>query len=671
MQSTKPKNNKNDKVEQTESEESDSNAGSSAEGTEEEISSDEKEEEETEASDTQRDQTANKSDEELSEEVKSRSNSDVKSFVSREDEEENEEEVEASESVISGGEDKDMTQEVTSERPTMDKTSRQRSKTPRSSKPGKDLKIKMFKKTKADKQAEKVEKKRAKAKKKRLEKESKQKAREEKKNKKKPLKEDKPTSVTTRIQTPTGISISKINKRKGEIQSAMQTKNINEKDALVEADTSDHNDEEHEEEESTLTKAIKDQNRTVLLKAKGKDFKAILDSEKHQDTGSDTRGRPQGSLLRKVKMASLRHRAKNILPSEDQETSDGESFEGGSNKLKERFIAQRKGMSTLRRVSGWIQKNVPQGLNLRKKISAWTKAIEISHWLSFRGMKQRQGPKKSRGNIVKQRIAVRVTSKNSLASKKSVSSSEVKMAKEKTCQKGKAGEIGEGEVPAGEIDTEARYAVVFPRMNKLGKEKTAKVPQATPGPFSLSSSTGSPGVPSEPKPPKPGARLVLPVKPELSLLKSIKKPLPGRLLSGGDVAEGNPGSNCNLEGSSNRRAAPEYQDGVSVLQAARRKLDPSQISFTKMTLSGGKIGSTQAMEPDQERDAAVGIPRSTSQPFPNGESVSKMSGARTFYEEEADKEVAKLMGIARPEVHWAGNPLMSGDPQVRVLIFGI
>lgn len=548
-----------------------------------------------------------------------------------------------------------MTQEVTSERPTRDKTSRKRGKTPDSSKPAKDLKIKMFKRTKADKQAEKAEKKRAKAMMKKAEKEAKQKAREGKKNKKKPLKENKPTSVTMRIETPTSVSISKINKRKGEIHSAVQTKNMNEKDALVEADTSDRNDEEHEEEELTLTEA----------KTKGKDFKAILESEKHQDTGSDSRRQPQGSLLKKVKMA------KNILPSEDQETSDGETIERGSNKLKEGVIAQRKGTSTLRRVSGWIQKNVPQGLNFRKKLSAWTRAIEISHWLSFRGVKQRQGPKKSRGDILKQRIALRVASKNSVASKKSVSSSEIKMAQETSCINGKAGEVEEGEFPAGETDTEAKYAVVFPRMNKLGKEKTAKVPQATPGPCSPSSTTGSPGEPSEPKPPKPGARLVLPVKPERSLLKSIKKPLPAGLLSGGDVAEGNPGSNCNLEGSSNKTAAPENQDGVSVLQATRRKLDSSKISFTKMTLSGGKIGSSQAAEPDQERDAAVGTPRSTSHPVPNGESVSKMSGAPTFYEDEADKEVAKLMGIARPEVHWAGNPSMSGDPQVRVFIFGI
>lgn len=681
-----------EKVTESEEEESESSSGSSAEVTGVEISNDEKEEqgsdkepsemqrseesseEETEASNTQRDteQTANKdSDKELSEETQSRSDSEVKSVESGKEEQENKKEVEVSEA---GGEDKEITQKDTGERPTAAKACRCRRRSPR---PSKESKCKMFKKTKAEKQAEKAEKQRAKAEKQRLEKEAKQKAKEEKKNKKKPLKENKPSSATEVILLPKGISRNKVRTRKGAIQLVNKTKIIHEKDAPVEADTTDLDE---EEDEPTLTKAIKGQNQIMLLKAKGKDFKAILEPEKHRDTGSVVKGRPQSLLLGKVKMASLRRKTNKIVAKPDEVTSEGETLDGGSGKLKERLIARRKGTSSLHRVSGWIQQNVPQGLNLRKKLSAWTKAIGVSHWLSFRAIKQKKGPKKSKGCILKHRMAMRVASKTSLAIKKNGSSNENEMAKEDACQTGKAREGGEGAVPDGEKDTEAKYAVVLPRMNKLGKEETAGEPQAASG-STPSSTTGS-GEPitSESKPPKPGARLVLPVKPDLTLLKTIKKPLAAGLTSGGDLREGSPGSSGTQEASfstedRNRRAALENQDEVSVLQAARRKVDPSKINLTKMSLPKETTGPTQANGADPGSKAAVGIPRSTTLPYQSGEAATGMSHVQSLYEEEADREVAQLMGeggiytIAHPEVHWAGNPRMSGDPQVCVIFF--
>ncbi|XP_044034497.1 unconventional myosin-XV [Siniperca chuatsi] len=693
----KPDNKRSDKVTENEEEESESDAGSSAEVTEEESSNGEKEEEqeqgsnkepaetqgseesseqEAEASDTQSDteQIANEeSDKELSEEAKSISDSKVEPVASSEEEEEENKNEVVSEAFISyGGEDKEMTQEGTSEKPTAVKACRQRRQTPHPSKPTQGQKHKMFKKTKADKQAGKTEKQRAKAEKQRLKKEAKQKAKEEKKNIKKPQKEDKPSSATDEIQPPKGLSFNKVNTAKDKTQLANKTKNINEKDASVEADP------DEQEAEPTLTKAIKGQNRIMLLKAKGKDLKAILEPEEQQDTRSVVKGRPQSLLLGKVKMASLRHKANKILAKPDKEKSESEEVEGWSSKPKEHLIAQRKGMTPLHRVTGWIQKNMPQGLNLRKKLSACTKAIGVSRWLSLRAIKQKQGPRKSKDNILKHRMVMRIASKTSLASKKNRSSSEDKLAKEKASLQGMAGDRGEEVAPAGEKEIEAKYAVVLPRMNKMGKAKTVKVPQAAPGPSILSSTTGSPGelTTSEPKVLKPGARLVLTVKPDLSLLKSIKKPLPGGLTSAGDVAERSPGSSGTLEGASNaedrnRRAALDNQDGVSVLQAARGKLDPSQINLTTMSLSGGTIGGglTQAKGQDSEREAAAGIPRSTTQPFPNGEASAVMSSSRPLYEEEADREVAQLMGgggiytIAQPEVHWAGNPQMSGDPQ--------
>ncbi|XP_038592063.1 unconventional myosin-XV [Micropterus salmoides] len=523
----------------------------------------------------------------------------------------------------------------------------------------------MFKKTKEDKQAEKAEKQRAKAEKQRLEKEAKQKAKEEKKNKKKPQKEDNPGSATDEIQPQKGLYFNKGNTAKGKTQFANKTKSINVKDAPVEADP----DEDEQKAEPTLTKAIKGQNRIMLLKAKGKDYKAILEPEEQQDTGGVVKVGPQSLLLGKVKMASPRHKAK---PEKEFESEADE----GSSKPKECLIARRKGMTTLHRVSGWIQKNMPRGLNLRKKLSACTKAIGVSRWLSLQAIKQKQGPRKSKGNIFKHRIAMRVASKSSLASKKNRSSSEDKLAKEKASLQGMGGDRGEEAALAGEKEIEAKYAVVLPRMNKMGKAKTAIVPLA-PGPSTPSNTTGSPGEPttSEPKPPKPCARLVLSVKPDLSHLKSIKRPLPG-LTSAGDVAERSPGSSSTQEGSSNAedrtgRAALHNQDGVSVLHTARGKVDTSQISLTKMSLSGRTIGGglTWAKGQDPDGEAAAGIPRSTTQPLPNGEAREVISGVQTLYEEEADREVAQLMGgggtyaIAHPEVHWAGNPRMSGDPQ--------
>ncbi|KAM6899108.1 unconventional myosin-XVB [Lycodopsis pacificus] len=670
---TEPENKRRDKVTDTEEEESENDTGSSAEVWYEETSNDEKEEErgsnkepsethgseessveeEVEASETE--QTANEdSDKELSEEAKSRS----EAVTSSEEEEVNEKAVSSDVS-----EDEVISQD-TFEKPTADKACKRRKQTPRASEPRQGRKYKMFKKTKADKQAEKAEKQKAKAEKQRLEKEAKQKAKEEKKNRKKIQKEDKSSSATEEIQPPKYLSINKVDTVKGKAQ----TKNINEKDDPVEADP----DVEEKAAEPTLTKAIKGQNRIMLLKAKGKDLKAILEPEEQQDAGSVVKRWPHRLLLGKVKMASLRQKANKVLAKPDEETSESEAIDGGSSKPKEHLIARTKGMT------GWIQKNMPHGLNMRKKLSAWTKAIGVSHWLSFREIQQKQGLRKSKGNILKHRMAMRLASKTSLTSKKNRGTSADKMVQENANLQGKAEEEGEEAGPAGEKEVEAKYAVVLPRMNKLGKAKMAEVPQAAPGPSTPSSTTGPTGelTTSQPKPPKPGARLVLPVKPDRSLLKSIKKSLPGGLTLGADMAERSPGSSGPPEGSSSiedrkRRAALDKQDGVSVLQTARGKFNPSQINLTKMSLSGKTIsgGVTRTNGPDPEREAATGIPRSTTQPFPNGEASAVMSGVRSLYEEEADREVAQLMGeggiytIPQPEVHWAGNPRMSGDPQ--------
>lgn len=692
---TNPENKRSGKVtesEEEEEEESESDAGSSAEASEEETSDAEKEEhrgsnedpaetqeseqsseEEAEASDTK--QTA---DEELLGESKSRSDSEVEPVASSTEEEENEKEAEVSEVVVSDGdEDSELNQVDGSEKTTATKVWRRRP-TPRPSKLSQGLKYKMFKKTKADVKAEKEEKQRAKVEKQRLEKELKQKAKEEKQNKKKSQKENKPSSSTEETPPLKGHTLNKDNAVKGKTQKAdtAKTKIIHMKDAPVD---SNPDTEGEEEVEPTLSKAMKGQNQIMLLKAKGKDLKAILEPGVQQDAESVAKGRPQSLLLGKVKMASLRDKANKIkFAKPDVDTSVSEVTDGRSSKPKERLIAQRKGMTTLRRVSGWIHQNMPKGLNVRKKLSAWTKAIGVSRWLSLRAIKRKQGTRKSKGMILKHRMAMRAVSKTSLASRKHRSSSEDKTTKEKAAPQEKA-EEGNGEpAPTEEKEIEAKYAVVLPRMNKLRMDRPTKMPQVAPEPSTPSSTTGSPGEPSTPerKPPKPGARLVLPVKPDLNLLKSIKKPFPGGLAS--DVAKRIPES-IGTEGPSNtedkdRSTAFNNKNGVNMLQAARGKLNPSQINLTKMSLSGGTIGGgpTQAKGSDPVREDAAGIFRSITQPFPNEETNTVMSGVRSLYEEEADREVAQLMGdsgiytITQPEVHWAGNPQMNGDPQVCV-----
>ncbi|XP_058477092.1 unconventional myosin-XV [Solea solea] len=614
-------------------------------------------EEETEASDTQRDteQTAaGETDRESSEEAKSES--EVELVASNAEEEEDTEEVVVSKDFTEdGAENEEITQEDLSEQPTADKANRRRRQQPNS---------KMVKKTKAEKQSEKAEKQRAKAEKKMLEKEAKQKAKKEKKI---PQKEGKPASGTNEVKSSVkGFPLNKVDMEKNKTLLSNKLKHIKKKDRLVEAD-SDEEDEEEEEEEvveadTQLSKAIKTQNRITPLKAKGKDLKAILEPDEPKETQSQEQ--PQSLLLPKVKMKTSQDEENNSDP--DMETSANEAIDDECSKRMERIIAQKKRTTALNRMSGWIQKKMHREFNFRRRLSAWTKAIGVSRWLSFRAIKQKQGTRKSKGTFFKHRVAMRVASTTSLARRNKNSSSQEKMVDEKD-----GGGVEDEGAPVEEKEIEAKYAVVLPRMNIVSKAKSVAVSPGPPGPSTSSSTTESPGeaTTSQPKPPKPGARLVLPVKPDFSLLKTIKKPLPGTLSSGGDVAERVPGSSGTLEGPTNpedrgRRANLDNGTGVSVLQAARGRLGPSQINMTKMSISGGMPGGglTRAKEPEPERDDTAGIPSSAAQPLPNGEANAVMSGVCSLYEEDTDREVAQLMGL-EPEVHWTGNPRMSGNPQ--------
>ncbi|AWP17109.1 putative unconventional myosin-XV-like [Scophthalmus maximus] len=610
-------------------------------------------EEEKEATATQTEhtkQTAEESQKEFSEETRSESKEKLVASTAEE------EKVDLFEAFISDGPEDKTSQEDISEKATPDKTYRRRSLTQHPSKSVQGPKYRMVKKTKADMQAEKAEEQRVKAEKKRLKKEAKQKS---KKTIKKPQIEDKSSSGREEIKSTIGLSPIQVDTEKSKTLFANKRKNKNKKDDSVDADL----EKEEEEAEPALTKAIKDQHRIMLLRAKGKDLRAILEPEEQRNAQAVVKGKPQSLLLDKVKMKSVRDKGNKTLANPDLATSMSEVTEGGSIKPKEGLIAERKGMAALHRVSGWIQKKIKRDLNFRKKLSAWNKAIGVSRWLSLQAIKQKQGSRKS--NFLKHRMAMRVVSKTSVARRQ--------MAKAKGSLQGMVKEGGEEAVPAEEKEVYAKYAVVLPRMNIVGKTKTESAPPGTPGPSTSSTTTESLGEPTtlEPKPPRPGARLVLPVNSDL--LNSNKKPLPGPLISVGDV-ERVSGSSGSLKRSSkpeDRRAALENENGVSVLQAARGKLDPFQINFTKMSLSGETIGGglSRVKVSEPKGEDATGIPRSTTQPLPNEEANVVMSSV-CFCEEETDREVAQLMSVGSihtitlPVMHWAGIPRMSGDPQV-------
>lgn len=594
----------------------------------------------------------------------SRSGSEEEPLQSTEEEEQGKKDA-----TISDDSDEDMTdqgisQEYIQQLPA-DEAHRQCKQLIHPCQPSKEPKHKMFKKSKAEKQAEKTEKKRLKAEQLRLETEAKQKAKEEKKKKKKLQKNDKP-----RPETEEDLP-------HNDDPSMGRKPRLSKLDIITDGDDPGEAESDHKEELEAvpdISKTMECQSQMKLLKPKGEGLENSEESAEQQDAEAAVKRKPRGFLLGKAKMASLGQKADKMMTRIKEDTLESEVTEEVSSKSKEHLIGRRRSMSALGRVSGWIQRKMPQKFNFRKKLSALTKAIGISRWLSVRAIKRKQGTKKSKGNIFKHRMAVTIASKTNPPSKNK-SSAEDRLDQDKATLQGNAAEGEEETGPAVEKEVEAKYAVVLPRMNKLGKAKTREASKAAPG---LSTPSGPPEEPPtlESKPPKPGAKLVLPVKPDLSLLKSMKNPLLGRLPSDGDVTDKRSGS-CGTSEESfppndrTRTATPDDQNGVSMLQAARGKLKPSHINLSRRPGGAAGVGAARPNRPDTVGPDA--IPIATSEPFADGETGEAMSGVRSPYEEEEDREVAQLMAgggtysFTQPDVHWAGNPQMRGDPQVGVL----
>lgn len=534
----------------------------------------------------------------------------------------------------------------------------------------KETKYKMFKRSMTKQQADKEERPRANTEKHKLAKEAKQKA---KGKKKKEERGDEPSPATGEGQPSKDFFHSNLVSPNGKNRLLKKTKFVKERDSVV----VDDSDEEKEEGEPITTKSITDQSPTSLLKINRKDLKVTPEPDEQRDVKSVIKEKPQSLLLNKVRMASLGHTAdkRRIKSNEDILECDG--TEVAPSKVIKPVIAQHKKATALRRVSGWIQKKVPQQLNFKKKLSILTKAIGVSHWLSSRAIKQKHGTRKTKGNLFKHRMAVRVASRTSLTNVKYKNSSENKGGNDKPNLQGKTKEIA-GKVLQGEDkDLEAKFAVVLPRMNETSKAKIDEKPSPALGSSTSPCPAGELGV-TESKTPKPGAKLVLPVKPDLSLLKSTRKLSREGFMADTDVIKRMTGSLgtsedlFKLEGKT-KKVTMENQDGISMLQAARGKLKPSQINLSKLPM--GKIGNgqTQLKRPDTGREEAAGTPRSIAKHVPSKDTRATISAVCPLYEEETDIEVAQFMGeaglymISQPEVHWSGNSRMSGNPQVCVV----
>lgn len=361
----------------------------------------------------------------------------------------------------------------------------------------------------------------------------------------------------------------------------------------------------------------------LTMKGKGKDNKASQDvneeATKAKETGEDVKG--------------------------EQAPGQTENLKPVEKDVKLTSKATRlRGMTTLRRMSGWVQKKIPRGSHVQRKVRAVTQAIGASKWLVVQISRKKSSSSSCKKNLFQQRMVMRVASRRT----RQKNAKEEIMSQENTVDGQSEDPISSPcEIQSGQDEKtnagDAKYAIVFPRMNKIGQCQGN-----TPTP----ASRGTGDVTVEPRPPKPGARLVLPGKPDLSVLKSIKK----------NVPESQPSRNENTE-DKEERVTLNNSEGASVLQAAKDKLGSSQFKLTKLSLSKpiqvGGLKPAQGKD-GEERDRNMAAPSA-------GSEGHRQALVSSIYEEEADREVAQLMGdsvfSSPPDVHWALHDGTFGDPQ--------
>ncbi|KAI2658343.1 Unconventional myosin-XV [Labeo rohita] len=369
------------------------------------------------------------------------------------------------------------------------------------------------------------------------------------------------------------------------------------------------------------------------MKGKGKDDKSKNGKEQPPKDTVDVVEEPNQELCEKIVADAVEPEPEEEMPS----------------KSTERLLARKRGMTTLRRVSGWIQKKMPKGIHVRRKLSAVTQAIGISKWLPALVVKKRNSSTKSKKSLIRQKMVMKMAK-----SKKEISTSkDSKTDEDTTVHDSDEPCSSPQEVEEKANSGDAKYAIVFPRMNKIGKANEATIP-------STSTSTENAGT-TERKPPKPGARLVLPVKPDLSLLKSIKK----NTQESKSDKNGSPNSQVIEEQpevkADKKEPTSGIKEGTSILQAAKGKLGGSQVNITKLSISKPLLNGISS---GQSREVERNL-RNTD--VPAEPETWRNVAMQPSYEEDADREVAELMGEgllpSDVDLHWAQTQQMSGDPQ--------
>lgn len=462
------------------------------------------------------------------------------------------------------------------------------------------------------------------------------------------------------------IALSKLDVVKGKsqiLQLASKSKPVNKIEEI-----------QKEEETVSPTKGPKNLlNKQHLMlfavKGKGKDNKnknATKVDQSVDEINTETAQKPKTENLRlglgMARIASLRYQARKKKMNEQTATEKTETGDTVSSKSTERLIAQKKGVATLHRVSGWMQKKVPRRFNVRRKFAAVTQAIGISRWLSSLLLKKKNSPTKSKKTLLRHKMALKMAGSSIKTNKKVPVPENVKTELRADTQETCSEDPGEScdEPCSSPQDPEekansgdAKYAIVFPRVNKIGKGKETAAP--------ASPSTGN-GLPPERKPPKPGARLVLPVKPDLNLLKSVKR---SNATSQPERPSEEQGLERRKEAKIDNKIPVLGSKDASALQTAKGKLVGSQMNLTKLALSrphlAGGRSIVQSLDGEQ-RDKNLGqaVLSAKAEPWIDGLGTA-------FYEEEEDREVAELMGDgllpSTLELHWAQHQQMYSDPQ--------
>ncbi|KAF5907389.1 unconventional myosin-XV-like [Clarias magur] len=404
------------------------------------------------------------------------------------------------------------------------------------------------------------------------------------------------------------------------------------------------------------------------LKGKGKDDKnknAKKVDQSVDEIDVETTQKPKAENVRvglgMARIASLRYQAKKKKMNEPTAKETSETGDTVSSKSTERLIAQKTGVTTLHRVSGWLQKKIPRRVNVRRKFITITQAIGISRWLAGLVLKKKKSSVKSQKTLLRHKMTLKLAGSSIKTNKRGpipenvmtelCTDTEEKVSEDpgKSCDE----PCSSMQDPEEKVNSgDAKYAIVFPRINKIGEETAAPA----------STSTGN-GLAPERKPPKPGARLVLPVKPDLSLLKSVKRTnalnQPERQ-SEVQVLESRKEAETDK-----RMAALNSKDTASALQAAKEKLASSQVSLTKLALSrpllSGGRNIRQSLDSEQrDKNHVQTVPPAKAEPW-----IDDLGTG--VYEAEEDKEVAELMGDgllpSTVELHWAQHHQMCSDPQ--------